>query len=64
VDDANAYNDAEGGVDDGVPWDAWGPRATTVSDDWHTDRRYVLGERRATTKSDPDRICIRDYNPY
>jgi hypothetical protein len=30
--DANADNDSKGGVDDGVPWDAWGPSATAADE--------------------------------
>jgi hypothetical protein len=51
-------------VEAGVPWDAWGPRATAMSDqtDWHVGCRYMLGEREATIEG--DEIRIRDYNPY
>lgn len=52
--------DAEGVV----PWAAWGPRATAVSDQTHVVWRYLLGERRATIEEGVDRIRIRDYNPY
>ena len=54
----------EGG---GVPWVAWGPRATSLSDQTHVEWRYLLGERRATIEEGEagvDRIRIRDYNPY
>jgi hypothetical protein len=51
-----------GEADAGVPWDAWGPRATAVSGHMHVGWRYLLGERRATL--DSERIRIRDYNPY
>jgi hypothetical protein len=65
VGDANADNDAGVGTDDdSVPWDAWGPRATAVSDDEHVEWSYLLGERRATIEQGVDQICIRDYNPY
>jgi hypothetical protein len=67
VSDANADDDddAEGRFDDYcVPWDAWGPRTTTVSDSSSMDWRYVLGERRATMERYTNQICIHDYNPY
>ena len=51
-----------GETDAGVPWDAWGPRATAMSGHMHVGWRYLLGERRATL--DSERIRIRDYNPY
>ena len=51
-----------------VPWVAWGPRATALSDQTHVGWRYLLGERRATIaptiEVGVDRIRIRDYNPY
>lgn len=56
VDDVNA----EGGV----PWAAWGPRATALSDETHVRWRYLLGERRATIEHGVHRIRISDYNPY
>jgi hypothetical protein len=68
---ASADNDAKGGTgDDGVPWDAWGPRATAMSDreyDWEI-WSHLLGERMSTIENifgqfEP-RISIRDYNPY
>ena len=37
---------AEGGVS--VPWAAWGPRATALSDQTQVGWRYLVGERRAT----------------
>jgi hypothetical protein len=65
VGDANADDDAEGRFDDScVPWDAWGPRTTTVSDSSPVDWIYVLGERRATIGRYAKHICIHDYNPY
>jgi hypothetical protein len=63
MEDVNIDNDVGGGVDDGVPWDAWGPRATTA-DEAHGGWCYVLGERRAAIEQGADQICIRDYNPY
>ena len=48
----------------GVPWDAWGPRGTAVSDHTHVGWRYLLGERRATLEQGGRQIRIRDYNPY
>ena len=56
-------------VGDGdVPWAAWGPRATALSDQTHVGWRYLLGERRATiaptNEAGVHRIRIRDYNPY
>jgi hypothetical protein len=48
----------------GVPWVAWGPRATALSDQTHVGWRYLLGERRATIEQGVHRIRIRDYNPY
>jgi hypothetical protein len=48
----------------GVPWAAWGPRATALSDQTHVRWRYLLGERRATIEQGAHRIRIRDYNPY
>jgi hypothetical protein len=48
----------------GVPWVAWGPRATALSDQTHVGWRYLLGERRATIEHGVHRIRIRDYNPY
>jgi hypothetical protein len=61
VGDANV----EVGIDDkGVPWDAWGPRATAVGEygGWNN----VLGERVATASDGATArvIRIRDYNPY
>jgi hypothetical protein len=60
--------DAEGGVDgDVVPWDVWGPRATTMFDHGYgyvNGRRNVLGERRAMLEQGVDQICIQDFNPY
>ena len=53
-----------GEADAGVPWDAWGPRATAVSDHTHVGWRYLLGERRATLEQGGHQIRIRDYNPY
>jgi len=53
-----------GEADAGVPWDAWGPRATAVSDHTHVGWRYLLGERRATLEQGGREIRIRDYNPY
>ena len=57
---------AGGGDIEDVPWGAWGPHATTVSD--NTDPRWqdFFGERRATVRQedDSDQIFIRDYNPY
>jgi len=47
-----------------VPWAAWGPRATALSDQTHVGWRYLLGERRATIEEGVHRIRIRDYNPY
>jgi hypothetical protein len=64
VSDANTDNGAGGGVDDDVPWDAWGPRATAMSGHEYVEWHYLLGERRATIERDADQICIRDYNPY
>ena len=57
---AQDVEDSEGGV----PWAAWGPRTTAVSDQTHVVWRYLLGERRATIEEGVDRIRIRDYNPY
>jgi len=52
----------------GVPWAAWGPRATALSDQTHVGWRCLLGpqlgERRATIEQGVHRIRIRDYNPY
>jgi hypothetical protein len=59
--DANADIDAKGGTGD-VPWDAWGPRATAVSDHTHAARR-VFGERMTTTEIS-QQMYIRDFNPY
>src|SRR6266403_362021 len=56
VDDAN--------VEGSVPWAAWGPRATAMSDQTHVGWRYLLGERRATIEQGVHRIRICDYNPY
>ena len=53
---------AEGGVS--VPWAAWGPRATALSDQTQVGWRYLVGERRATIEHGVHRIRIRDYNPY
>jgi hypothetical protein len=66
VGDANADNDAKGGIGDvGVPWDAWGPRATAASEYSHVGGRVVFGERMATIEAYPKfQICIRDYNSY
>jgi hypothetical protein len=64
VGDVNASNDTKGSLDDGsVPWDEWGPRATTVSDVEHLDWIDLLGEQRATIEQ-VGQIRIRDYNPY
>ena len=57
---AQAVVDAEGSV----PWAAWGPRVTAVSDQTHVGWRYLLGERRTTIEEGVHRIRIRDYNPY
>jgi hypothetical protein len=51
-------------AEEGVPWAAWGPRATALSDQTHVGWRYLLGERRATIEQGVHRIRIRDYNPY
>jgi hypothetical protein len=51
-------------AEEGVPWAAWGPRATALSDQTHVRWRYLLGERRATIEQGVHRIRIRDYNPY
>jgi hypothetical protein len=57
-----------GDGDGDVPWAAWGPRATALSDQTHVGWRYLLGERRATiaptNEAGVHRIRIRDYNPY
>ena len=60
VDGVDVDVDAVGGV----PWAAWGPRATALSDQTHVGWRNMLGERRATIEEGVDRIRIRDYNPY
>ena len=49
---------------EGVRWEAWGPRATAMSDHTHVGWRYMLGERGATIEHDEHQIRIRDYNPY
>ena len=70
-DDRSASAQAEAHVvvgevnaEEGVPWAAWGPRATALSDQTHVGWRYLLGERRATIEQGVHRIRIRDYNPY
>jgi hypothetical protein len=68
VGDANADNNAVGGVNgDDVPWGAWGPRATAVSERLRLGWLHslgVVGERRITVERNVGQICIRDYNPY
>jgi hypothetical protein len=57
--------------DDDVPWDAWGPRATAMSDreyGSHVKRSHLLGERMSMIENHfgqfEPRISIRDFNPY
>jgi len=54
----------QGGEDDCVPWAAWGPRATSMSDHTHVGANDLLGERRATIDLGGHRVRINDYNPY
>jgi len=54
----------EGREDDGVPWAAWGPRATSVSDHTHVGANDLLGERRTTIDLSGHRVRINDYNLY
>ena len=49
---------------EGVRWEAWGPRATAMSDHTHVGWRYMLGERGATIEHGGHQIRILDYNPY
>ena len=55
----------EGNEDDVVPWDAWGPRATTFTgwDITPVGWRNVFGERMAMIEKG-GQIRIRDYNSY
>jgi hypothetical protein len=48
-----------------VPWDVWGPRATSVelSDDKRVKWRNCFAEQRVTIE-EGDLIRIRDYNSY
>jgi hypothetical protein len=54
----------EVGIDEGIPWDAWGPRATAVSVHPHIGWRFLVGERKVTVDQDADKTYIRDYNAY
>ncbi len=61
-DNASAEEDNENNI---VPWDVWGPRATSVelSGAGRVRWRNCFAERRVTIEED-DLIRIRDYNSY